>query len=98
MGYTQIGRGRILWRGEDITQRAPHRRARAGIGWVAQEREIFPSLTVEENLVTVGDARDGRLVTCRRSTICFLGSPSAGAILAISFPAASSRCWRLRAR
>jgi branched-chain amino acid transport system ATP-binding protein len=28
----------------------PHRRARAGLGWVAQEREIFPSLTVEENL------------------------------------------------
>ena len=58
MGYTQVGRGRILWRGEDITQRAPHRRARAGIGWVAQEREIFPSLTVEENLTVA--ARDGR--------------------------------------
>jgi branched-chain amino acid transport system ATP-binding protein len=50
MGYTQVGRGRILWRGEDITRRAPHRRALAGIGWVAQEREIFASLSVEENL------------------------------------------------
>ena len=36
----------------------PHRRARAGIGWVAQEREIFPSLTVEENLTVA--ARAGR--------------------------------------
>jgi branched-chain amino acid transport system ATP-binding protein len=58
MGYTQIGRGRILWRGEDITGYAPHRRARAGIGWVAQEREIFPTLTVEENLTVA--SRKGR--------------------------------------
>jgi branched-chain amino acid transport system ATP-binding protein len=58
MGYTQVGRGRILWRGDDITQQAPHRRARGGIGWVAQEREIFSSLTVEENLTVA--ARDGR--------------------------------------
>jgi branched-chain amino acid transport system ATP-binding protein len=58
MGYTQVGRGRILWRGEDITQQAPHRRARGGIGWVAQEREIFSSLTVEENLTVA--ARAGR--------------------------------------
>ena len=58
MGYTQVGRGRILWRGEDITARPPHRRAQAGIGWVAQEREIFPSLTVEENLTVA--ARAGR--------------------------------------
>ena len=58
MGYTQIARGRIAWRGEDITQRAPHRRALAGIGWVAQEREIFTTLTVEENLNVA--ARAGR--------------------------------------
>ena len=61
MGYTQVGRGRILWRGEDITRRLPHRRARAGIGWVAQEREIFSTLTVEENLTVAARAsRDGR--------------------------------------
>ncbi len=58
MGYTQVGRGRIVLRGEDITARPPHRRALAGIGWVAQEREIFPSLTVEENLTVA--ARAGR--------------------------------------
>jgi branched-chain amino acid transport system ATP-binding protein len=58
MGYTQIARGHILWRGEDITGYAPHRRARAGIGWVAQEREIFSTLTVEENLTVA--SREGR--------------------------------------
>ena len=58
MGYTQVSRGRVIWKGEDITRRPPHRRARAGIGWVAQEREIFVSLTVEENLTVA--ARSGR--------------------------------------
>jgi len=58
MGYTHVGRGRILWRGEDITRMPPHRRALAGIGWVAQEREIFASLSVEENLTVA--ARAGR--------------------------------------
>src|SRR5271155_2544747 len=58
MGYTQIGRGRVVWQGEDITRRPPHRRALAGIGWVAQEREIFATLTVEENLTVA--ARPGR--------------------------------------
>jgi len=58
MGLTQVMRGRIVWRGAEITTLAPHRRARAGLGWVAQEREIFPSLTVEENLTVA--ARPGR--------------------------------------
>ena len=58
MGYTHISRGRVLWRGDDITRRPPHRRALAGIGWVAQEREIFATLTVEENLTVA--ARAGR--------------------------------------
>jgi branched-chain amino acid transport system ATP-binding protein len=58
MGFTQVGRGAILWRGADITRMPPHRRARAGIGWVAQEREIFASLSVEENLTVA--CRPGR--------------------------------------
>ena len=36
---------------------APHRRAQAGIGWVAQEREIFANLSVEENLTVAAAAR-----------------------------------------
>jgi branched-chain amino acid transport system ATP-binding protein len=58
MGYTEVSRGQVLWRGKDITGVQPHRRARAGLGWVAQEREIFPSLTVEENLTVA--SRPGR--------------------------------------
>jgi branched-chain amino acid transport system ATP-binding protein len=58
MGYTHVTRGALRWRGTDITGRAMHRRARAGLGWVAQEREIFPSLSVEENLTVA--ARPGR--------------------------------------
>jgi len=57
MGYTQMRAGEILWHGNDISREAPHKRARGGIGWVAQEREIFPSLSVEENLCTT--AHDG---------------------------------------
>src|SRR5262245_42524633 len=58
MGYTRLMRGAILWRGRDITRLPPHLRARLGVGWVAQEREIFPSLSVEENLTVA--ARPGR--------------------------------------
>jgi branched-chain amino acid transport system ATP-binding protein len=58
MGFTRVTAGSIAWRDRDITRVPPHRRARLGIGWVAQEREIFPSLTVEENLTVA--ARPGR--------------------------------------
>ena len=57
MGYTQMRAGRIVWRGQDVSRLAPNKRALAGIGWVAQEREIFPSLSVEENLTVA--ARSG---------------------------------------
>jgi len=58
MGHTRLQRGAIVWEGQDIARLAAHKRALAGIGWVAQEREIFPSLTVEENLTVA--ARPGR--------------------------------------
>jgi branched-chain amino acid transport system ATP-binding protein len=57
MGFTRMSRGNIRWRGGDISTVAPYKRARGGIGWVAQEREIFPSLTVAENLTVT--ARPG---------------------------------------
>ncbi|HEX9397229.1 MAG TPA: ABC transporter ATP-binding protein [Burkholderiales bacterium] len=50
MGMTRVSRGEILFHGKSITALPSHRRARLGLGWVAQEREIFPSLTLEENL------------------------------------------------
>ncbi len=57
MGFTRLHGGRIRWRGADIARVPPHRRARAGLGWVPQERWMFPSLTVEEHLTAV--ARPG---------------------------------------
>jgi branched-chain amino acid transport system ATP-binding protein len=57
MGYTQMRAGKVFWRGKDVSRLPPNRRALAGIGWVAQEREIFPSLSVEENLTVA--ARTG---------------------------------------
>lgn len=58
MGYTQLIRGSVTLRGRDITKSPPHRRARAGLGWIPQERDVFASLTVEENLTVA--ARPGR--------------------------------------
>ena len=50
MGIVPARTGRIVFDGADITNGAPHARVRAGIGYVPQGREIFPRLTVEENL------------------------------------------------
>jgi len=57
MGNTAVKRGAIRWLGQDITRARPAERARRGIGWVPQEREVFPSLTVRENLEVI--ARGG---------------------------------------
>ena len=61
MGYTRLHRGELLWNGTSIARLAPHQRARLGIGWVAQEREIFPSLTVDENLTVAARPGDWNL-------------------------------------
>ncbi|MBV6271647.1 ATP-binding cassette domain-containing protein [Alcaligenaceae bacterium CGII-47] len=53
MGVTRMRRGHIFYRGEDIIHVSSHKRARAGFGWVPQERDVFRSLTVEENLTVV---------------------------------------------
>ena len=57
VGVTRRHAGRIVLRGQDVTALPPYRRAAAGIGWVPQERNVFKSLTVEENLTAV--ARPG---------------------------------------
>jgi branched-chain amino acid transport system ATP-binding protein len=57
MGHTTLHSGRIHFAGQDIAALASYRRARLGIGLVPQEREVFPSLTVDENLAVA--ARPG---------------------------------------
>jgi len=53
VGVTRRFGGTITLGGQDITSLRPDQRARAGIGWVPQERNIFRSLTVEENMTAV---------------------------------------------
>jgi len=53
VGHTRRFAGRISLGGKDLTPLRPDQRALAGIGWVPQERNIFKSLTVEENLTAV---------------------------------------------
>ncbi len=53
VGVTRYRSGAIRLDGHDITRFTPERRARAGVGWVPQERNIFRSLTVHENLTAV---------------------------------------------
>jgi len=53
IGVTTRHGGRVFLEGRDITPLSPHARAHAGVGWVPQERNIFRSLTVEENLTAV---------------------------------------------
>jgi branched-chain amino acid transport system ATP-binding protein len=50
MGLSPPRSGRILWQGRNITGWAPHQVARAGIGFVPEDRRIFAELTVRENL------------------------------------------------
>ena len=56
MGLVPARTGRMSFEGRDLTQASPHVRARAGLGYVPQGREIFPRLTVQENLL-MGAAR-----------------------------------------
>ena len=63
VGVTRRHAGRISLGGQDITALAPYQRAAAGIGWVPQERNIFKSLTVHENLTAV--ARPGAWTVAR---------------------------------
>jgi branched-chain amino acid transport system ATP-binding protein len=50
LGLTPARRGRIRFQGQDITRQDTHEIARAGIGWVPDDRRVFPTLTVERNL------------------------------------------------
>lgn len=58
MGFLPLAGGSVHFRGQDISRMPPQRRARMGLGWVPQERDIFPSLSVDENLTVA--ARRGR--------------------------------------
>jgi branched-chain amino acid transport system ATP-binding protein len=56
MGHTEVRSGKIVLDGCDITALPPHERSLRGLGLVPQEREIFPSLTVYENMIVAARA------------------------------------------
>ena len=61
MGYVRVASGRVQWQGRDMTNAAPERMARLGIGYVPEGRGIFPNLSVRENLLMTARAGvDGR--------------------------------------
>ncbi|RCH25239.1 ABC transporter family protein [Pseudomonas aeruginosa] len=65
MGLVPAREGQVAWEGRSLTGLRPHQRVRAGIAYVPQGREIFPRLTVEENLLmglSRFSARDARTV------------------------------------
>jgi urea transport system ATP-binding protein len=60
LGLVPVAGGRVTFEGADLTRAASHQRVRAGIGYVPQGREIFPRLTVKENLLMGLAGRPGR--------------------------------------
>lgn len=62
MGYLPPNRGKILFRDEEVTNVTPDEKVRKGIGYVPQLENVFPSLTVEENLEMGGYIEDKRRV------------------------------------
>tara|TARA_B100001173_G_scaffold105077_1_gene90909 strand:- start:845 stop:1555 length:711 start_codon:yes stop_codon:yes gene_type:complete len=61
IGLLRPRRGEIVFNGIALDRQAPHQRARAGLGYVPQGREIIPQLTVEENLLLGMEALPGGL-------------------------------------
>jgi branched-chain amino acid transport system ATP-binding protein len=61
LGIQPVWRGDIRWKGQPVDRWPPHRIARQGVGLVPEGRQIFPNLTVRENLIATAVARPGRL-------------------------------------
>jgi urea ABC transporter ATP-binding protein UrtE len=62
IGLVPVQSGKIYWDGEDVTHRPTHFRANAGIGYVPQGRQIFPALSVRDNLIVGAKARTRKAV------------------------------------
>lgn len=90
-GATRQHGGTITLSGQPLHTLPSFQRAAAGIGWVPQERNIFKSLTVHENLTAWRGPASGRRPGCTR---CSAGWLSARAIWARSCRGANSRCWQ----
>ena len=96
MGLLRPSRGTIRFRGVPQQGRPCHEVARAGIGLVPEGRQVFPNLSVEENLIATAARRGARAEpwTLRRVFALFPQLAERRRHLGASCPAASSRWWR----
>jgi len=62
MGYIPVFKGEIYWKGENITYLEPHEKVSKGFGYVPQLGNVFPSLTVKENLEMGGFIQDKEMI------------------------------------
>jgi len=69
MGLTPPRQGRVMWKGQDIAHLGPHRICRLGIGFVPEDRRIFPELSVWENLDIARRAGVNGKVTWREDEV-----------------------------
>src|SRR6267154_70088 len=89
VGVTRYRSGVITLAGRDITRLPPEQRALAGVGWVPQERNIFKSLTVHENLTAVAlPGRRTAAPSCSTRKSCCSTSRSKA-----SRRSSSKNCW-----
>ncbi len=65
-GWLKPSAGRILFAGEEITSAASHRIGQLGLGLVPEGRQVFPTLSVTENLIATASTRNGRAWTLAR--------------------------------
>ena len=78
IGLTPPLSGRVVWKGQDIAQLGPHRICRLGIGFVPEDRRIFPELSVWENLDIARRAGTGGKTTWREEQVFALFPDLAG--------------------
>lgn len=65
MGYIRIFQGEVLWKGENITHLEPHEKVDKGFGYVPQLGNVFPSLSIKENLEMGGFIKNKEMINKR---------------------------------
>ena len=93
VGFNPPRRGKIVFKGVDITHASSFETVRSGMGLVPQGRRVFPTLSVEENLLVAERNPDVTAGTWSASTRCSRACRSDAASAPRRFRAASSRCW-----
>ena len=91
LSHTTLHGGRVLLHGKDISRLPTYTRVAQGLGYVPQEREIFPSLSLRENLDVAARPAPGQ---SRRYLSLSRDLPSGRATGVTNYRAVSSRCWR----